>query len=259
MFYLIVFFLAAAHLYSTEKNIKTIHVYTALCDNRYQGIVPVNATLGNGQDPYNNLYWGALYGVRSYFDRSTDWRLVKVVKNPDADSVILERCVFEHNSGEYFLVAEAYNGREIKRAVNDFVTALRGYRADSLLISIDSQEVSLPTGSRADLVVYVGHNGLMDFRLDSLPENRSRTAKEAIILCCASKYYFSRILTPEIMEPLVWTNGLMAPEAYVLKGALDGWVRGEADSEIRERAAEAYDRYQHCGLNAARRLLVSGW
>ena len=44
---------------------KTIHVLVALCDNKYQGIVPVPPKIGNGQDPDNNLYWGCAFGVRS--------------------------------------------------------------------------------------------------------------------------------------------------------------------------------------------------
>ena len=59
--------------------------------------------------------------------------------------------------------------------------------------------------------------------------------------------------------PLVWTTGLMAPEAYTLKSALDGWIAGENGEEIRDRAAGAYDKYQKCGVRAAHRLLVSGW
>jgi hypothetical protein len=51
----------------------------------------------------------------------------------------------------------------------------------------------------------------------------------------------------------------MAPEAYTLKSALDGWILGESADEIRERAASAYDRYQHCGIKEAHRLLVTGW
>jgi hypothetical protein len=58
---------------------------------------------------------------------------------------------------------------------------------------------------------------------------------------------------------MLWTTGLMAPEAYTLKSALDGWIAGESYERISERAAEAYDRYQHCGLRGARKLLVSGW
>jgi hypothetical protein len=51
----------------------------------------------------------------------------------------------------------------------------------------------------------------------------------------------------------------MAPEAYTLKSALDGWIAGENNEQIRDRAATAYDKYQKCGLRGARRLLVSGW
>ena len=60
-------------------------------------------------------------------------------------------------------------------------------------------------------------------------------------------------------NPLIWTTGLMAPEAYTLKWAIDGWIRNETDNEIRERAAKAYHNYQKCGLNAAKRLLVTGF
>jgi len=51
----------------------------------------------------------------------------------------------------------------------------------------------------------------------------------------------------------------MAPEAYTLKSALDGWIAGETGEQIRERAAAAYDKYQRCGLKAARRLMATGW
>ncbi|HEY6389433.1 MAG TPA: hypothetical protein VIX91_27435 [Candidatus Acidoferrum sp.] len=44
--------------------------------------------------------------------------------------------------------------------------------------------------------------------------------------------------------PLLWTNGLMAPEAYTLKAALDGWILQESKEEIRKRAAAAYAKYQ---------------
>ncbi|HST23582.1 MAG TPA: hypothetical protein VLR90_20895, partial [Blastocatellia bacterium] len=36
---------------------RVIHVLVALCDNEHQGIVPVPAKIGNGDDPQNNLYW----------------------------------------------------------------------------------------------------------------------------------------------------------------------------------------------------------
>src|SRR5512143_1123153 len=54
---------------------RVIHVVVALCDNVHQGIVPVPARIGNGDDPGNNLYWGAAFGVRTFFSKSTDWKM----------------------------------------------------------------------------------------------------------------------------------------------------------------------------------------
>jgi len=51
----------------------------------------------------------------------------------------------------------------------------------------------------------------------------------------------------------------MAPEAYTLKSALDGWMERETNNQVRERAAIAYDKYQKCGIRAARRLFFTGW
>ena len=48
-----------------NANQKSIHVIVALCDNRYQGIIPVPEHLGNGDNPATNLYWGAAFGVKS--------------------------------------------------------------------------------------------------------------------------------------------------------------------------------------------------
>lgn len=51
----------------------------------------------------------------------------------------------------------------------------------------------------------------------------------------------------------------MAPEAYTLKAALDGWIANEDAENVRQRAAQAYNKYQHCGLHAAQRLFATGW
>ena len=51
----------------------------------------------------------------------------------------------------------------------------------------------------------------------------------------------------------------MAPEAYTLKSALEGWIEGESNEQVRQRAAIIYDKYQKCGLRGARRLFATGW
>ena len=49
-----------------DTTYKSIHIFVALCDNKYQGIVPVPAKIGNGQEPNANLYWGCGYGIDSW-------------------------------------------------------------------------------------------------------------------------------------------------------------------------------------------------
>jgi hypothetical protein len=49
----------------------------------------------------------------------------------------------------------------------------------------------------------------------------------------------------------------MAPEAYTLEAAVAGWLAGETAEKSKERAARAHDKYQNCGLKAARRLFHS--
>jgi hypothetical protein len=114
-------------------------------------------------------------------------------------------------------------------------------------------------GGEASLLAYVGHDGLMDFALGERFQGPAQNPRQAIILACISKRYFGEHLRATGAAPLLWTTGLMAPEAYTLKAALNGWVLRERPEQIQEKAAAAYDAYQKCGLNAARRLLVTGW
>jgi len=236
---------------------RTIHVFVALCDNENQGIVPVPSRLGNGEDLKNNLYWGALYGVRTSFERSDDWELISVVQNPR--DAVLERCIFKHKTNSIYLVADAYKGIEIKQTVVDFLQSASGNNQEVISVEVNTQKITLGIGGSANLVAYVGHNGLMDFQLDTCPKKANDNRRDAIVLACFSKSYFSIPLREADANPILWTTGLMAPEAYTLKSAIDGWILNESEEEIRRRAAKAYHKYQKCGLNAARNLLVTGW
>jgi hypothetical protein len=99
----------------------------------------------------------------------------------------------------------------------------------------------------------------MDFRLEKQPSKKDEAARDAIILACASRQYFAAPLKNTNARPLLWTTNLMAPEAYILHDALEGWTRGESDEQIRQRAAQAYSKYQRISLKSAQNLLVTGW
>jgi hypothetical protein len=111
----------------------------------------------------------------------------------------------------------------------------------------------------AKLLTYIGHNGLMDFALEDKFQNTDGKQRDAIILACASKQYFSSYLKTANSYPLLWTTNLMCPEAYTLYDAISAYMNKENNNAIREKAAMAYNKYQKCGLKAAKRLLVTGW
>ena len=235
------------------NSVPVIHVFVALADNVNQGIVPVSATLGNGDNAKTNLYWGAAFGVRTFFTKNKDWELVSVTPNPTTR--ILERCIFKHRRASVMLVADAYRGKEISQTIWDFLEAAAGKPGEQL----KAGDVEFHTGGSADVVAYVGHDGLMDFNLKAQPQKRDDRRRRAIILACASKQYFTSALEQTGATPLLWTTNLMAPEAYVLSAAIDGWMKKETDEQIRVRAADAYNKYQNCGTKAARALFATGF
>lgn len=232
---------------------RTIHVFVALADNQYQGIVPVPKHLGNGDDPARNLYWGSAFGVRTFFSRAAEWKLLRC--SAGAKPSVLERCIFEHRASSAMLIADAYQGREIRQSFVDFLHAASGAPGDPITLD----KLSVPTAGAAQIVTYIGHDGFMDFQLSAAISGKADPKRRAIILACASKQFFASYLRPTGASPLLWTTGLMAPEAYTLKAALDGWLAGESDAQIHERAAVAYHKYQKCGLKGARRLFATGW
>jgi hypothetical protein len=245
-FVLSTFLLAASS--AAQERARTIHVFVALCDNEHQGIVPVPNELGKGDDPVHNLYWGARYGVKTFFSKSSDWTLVKTEKNPREE--VLERVILKHKKARAYLVADAYRGDQIRKTVLDFLDAAGGNNPATL--ELEKESVGLQGG--ADLVVYVGHNGLMDFSVEPPAPPKEAKPRDAMVLACKSKSYFQPHLSRLGSKSVLLTTGFMAPEAYTLEAAIAGWLAGEPAEKIKERAASAYAKYQKCTLKAARNL-----
>jgi hypothetical protein len=183
--FIITFFLTALSTQTIAKQkIKTVHVYVALCDNKYQGIAPVLARLGDGDRPSTNLYWGAFAGVKNFFKKRKDWVLLKSVKKPS--SYILERCLFKHKTKNVYMLADAYRGKEIKRSIHDFLKAAAGQKTTRFTYKTNQ----LAFAGRSNLVSYVGHDGLMEFEIKNPPRKKNNKKREVIILSCVSKINF---------------------------------------------------------------------
>ena len=232
------------------------HVLVPLCDNDNQGIVPVNSSLGNGQNPHTNLYWGAGYGLKTHFQRSADWKSIPLYC-PFTDH-ILRQVAFEKTFPEgntVIVVMQAYDGAYMKDCLEDYFDFLSGNkqlavrRKDGGLIKV---------GQDADLIALNGHNGLMDVDVD-IPASKDGIHRDAVAIACISHDYFREPLARAGGYPLVCTTGLMAPEAYVMRAVLDAWGGGKAPADIRTAAGAAYHKYQKCGIKGATNLFRTGW
>jgi len=234
------------------------HVFVALCDNAHQGIVKVPPAIGNGQDPAGNLYWGAPYGVKTFFSKSADWAAVPIIGTPK-NAAVLDRCIFR-STGKgrtTYVVAEAYDGARMPAILQEFLNAAAGRTVTEFDIPADHGKMRLQAGGYADLVAFVGHNGLMDIQLDDYPEKLTDdNPGAAVVLACKSQKYFEGPLGRAGCRPLVMTSQFMAPEAYTLEAILRSWGAGDASDGIARKAAAAYAKYQKIKLAAAQKVFV---
>ena len=245
---------------STTGNPIVIQLSVALADNKNQWIVPVPDAIGNGQNPRNNLYWGARYGVKTYLSRDSGWQTIALPHTEDRR--ILERRVMKKRFSrkgkpvDVYLVADAWDGKEIRQTINQFLRYNAGY--DTISLQVDRQTIQ--AGGKAHLIVYIGHNALMDFAgatdlMTATPQKAMNNPQnDAIVLACKSEPYFASRLRQLGANPLLMTTGLMAPEAYSLDAAISQWIVGNNERNIRRSAAESYNKYQKTGIKAARRL-----
>lgn len=217
---------------------KRIHVVVALCDNDSQGIQKVGDRIGDGDRPDDNLYWGCSDGLREWFKKSPHWQITDVAKTDletTPDAKVLRTLTFEHKTTGAILTAEAWRGLNIYQATVRYFEKL-----------IDSGEKS------PDLVAYIGHNGLMDFGVPKDLETINPKPKDTIVLCCISNRFFEKQLAARDITPVLMTDQLMYPGAFLLEAALEGWLRGESSEKIRDRAAAAYQKNQKISFRAAR-------
>ena len=231
---------------------KITYTLVALCDNQSQGIVPVPASIGDGDNPRTNLYWGCGYGVKTFFKKSDDWQLIKSLK---IDSVILERLIFFNRKQNTYHIADAYRGKEIRQCTIDFFKASAGAIDKQIKIN---DSLFLNT-NQATLVNYVGHNGLMDFSLYKYPSRVDTTSIKVSVLACMANIYYNKGLKKCNAQPYVWTTHYMAPEAYTLFTIIENWMANKSGTDADEAAAQAYNKYQKCGIKGARNLFKTGF
>lgn len=239
-----------------KKSPLVVHIMVPLCDNDNQGIVPVNKQLGDGLNLRTNLYWGAGYGVKSYFKKYGGWKLLS--SKIDSVGNVMERVIFykKNSAGtQIYLVADAYRGDKMKACLHDYFRSLSGWKSGN--DSVPHQKLTLYKD--ADLLIFNGHDGLMD---DTLKEYYSKDSipRETATIACYAKTFFNPRFENCGAFPLVGTSGLLAPEAYVMDAVIENWALQKSAAEIKNAAGDAYHaKHPSTSTGGARALFTTGW
>ena len=212
-----------------------IEVFVPLCDNAL--IVCGRTAAGDPRSLEANLYWGAAYGAERFLSRAPGFT-VRSRSEGSPGSAVLRELVLERTpaKGErpVRLSLHAYAGDRIDTALEDFLRAAGG-------------------GSAADLVVWAGHDRLMDREPPRMEPNTQRSPRPVAVLACMSEQYFGPVLQSLGAVPVVLTRTMMAPEAYLLEALAAATARhGPTESQhLRTALVDAYARYQRITPRAA--------
>jgi hypothetical protein len=214
-----------------------LEVFVPLCDSSL--IACGRGAAGDPDSLEGNLYWGAAYGAERFLSRAAGFQVEGRQDLPARDRPYLlreVRLVRRPGPGERAVRVRllAYSGRSIDQALVDFLAAAGG-------------------ASEADLIVWAGHDRLMDVAPPAVAPAAS--ARPVAVLACSSQQYFGPVLAALGARPLAMTRTFMAPEAYLLE-ALAGAVARHgvgppAAAPVRRALIQAYARYQKISERAA--------
>jgi len=217
-----------------------VFVYVPLCSNQ-QIWCGSNA----GGDPVglnSNIYWGAIFGSRRFFDDyRTPYERVETIhgETPDLERIVYRQMVSGAPWGrpagekvEQIVVLQAVHGALINGAVERFWnTATRGG-------CVSFKDGDRERTERIHVVGYAGHNRLMDnVKLPPKPSAEEASPIPSFVLACFSERYFGPSLRGAGARPLVTTRSYMAPEGYLVRAIAEGLAVNESPEALRQRAA----------------------
>ena len=142
----------------------------------------------------------------------------------------------------------------MEQCLDDYLSSLAGTKKDSLII--DNDQIGMH--SKADLLIFNGHNGLMDTDKE-LIYNEDGIYRDAVVIACVSYDYFANHLKCLKAYPLVTSVSFLPPEAYVAEGIINSWALMKTNEEIRLAAGDAMYRVHKKSQKAMRAMFKTGW
>ena len=209
--------------------------------------------LGSPGNLRTNLYWGALFGARRFFERPERGyeRVALDAASPSAAAPWLERVVYRRwvtpqlwglggaSRVEQIVVLEGFHGEQIDAAVDRFwELAVRGG-------SVTFQDGDRWRRERVHVAGYAGHDRLMDGRrLPPPPRAEEARPIPSFVLACLSERFFGPALRHAGSSTLVMTSAYVAPEGYAIEAAVRGLGMAASPSAMRDEVVTAYAKWQ---------------
>lgn len=230
----------------------TVTVHVALADHRLSGASP---KFSDGDNPTNNLYWGARYGVEAYLTRSGGWK--RVYADHGDGQRIVRRVVLRRRAGlsrqwqdrgvnqpfDVYLLANAWRGSDTVAAMEEPLREALSGRPVELKV----QGADLEFGGGSTMVGYVGYNRILDQYWDpfaDLPRERPSRQIGVFYIAPRSAVVLHSQVVKHGLYPVLFPREPIVPEAYLLDGILDAFSEGDLDDGFIEAAAREYARFQ---------------
>ncbi|MFO0759963.1 MAG: hypothetical protein U0359_25990 [Byssovorax sp.] len=230
-------------------------VVVPLCDN---ALIDCGSPIaGRPRDLGHNVYWGAVFGHRRFFERkNSGWE--RVERTGVGDDGLLERVVMRRavarapfggapgETTEQLVVLEAIDGTAIDKALARFMRLATGGG------TVHFQDGDRRREERIQVAGYAGHNRLMDgVPMPARASGPGRTPIPSFVMACISESYFDASLRGAGSTPLLLTRTLMAPEGYLIDAITRGLGENLPHPALRERAIAAYATWQRISPGVA--------
>lgn len=231
-----------------------VQVHVPLCE---ASIIPCgNARLGDGDRPAGNLYWATGEGFLGVFNRrGSSWKSALVtdgaaIGEPDVLDLRVWRRTLPTPAAwrrggaparmTVVVVAQAWRGTAIDRALARYAEDLYGARAQSLTLT---DGTTLAAGGDAHVVAYVGHNRLMDlssFDWRAVAAHADTRPRGVIAIACHTAPYMQDIVPSSHQVPLLLTRDFMLASAAALEGTILAYAADGTYAAIRRGGAQGY-------------------
>lgn len=233
----LVVWLASAPQADAPTSPLDVTVVVPLCDGAH--LACGRGAAGDPRALDANLYWGAMFGAERFLSKTRGFRVASRADAPDPERPGLLRVV---------VVERAPVGRE--RAVRLTLEAWDGGRIDDALASFLARAHA---GFAGDLLVWAGHDRLMDIDAPAVLGPAASTSARVAVLACESERYFGPALAAAGATPVALTRTFMAPEAYLLEALAVSVARDGVDDRrhLREALIAAYAKYQRISTRGA--------